>query len=64
LRLWRSSGDITSSWQSQALGWIPTYYGAATTSSDGRTKCYLDGTTLWWCLNGSGAVEGRVLAST
>lgn len=64
LRLWKSDGDITSSWKSEALGWTPTYYGAATTNKDGRTKCYLSGTTLWWCLNGSGTVAGRVLAST
>lgn len=64
LRLWRNSDVITSSWKSQSLGWTPTYYGAATISTNERTKCYLNGTTLWWCLNGSGTVEGRVLAST
>ena len=67
LRLYRYKGDITTSWMEIDLGWTPTYYGATTSPGYGenaRTKCYLSGTTLYVCHNGSSTWNGRIIAST
>ena len=67
LRLYCYKGDISTSWMEIDLGWTPTYYGATTSpgyGEDARTKCYLSGTTLYVCHNGSGTWNGRIIAST
>jgi hypothetical protein len=59
------------------LGWTPSYYGATTApgyqngengsdynADQARTKCYLEGTTLYVCHNGSKSWSGKIIAST
>lgn len=64
LNYWGCNGDIiTGSWKSHNLGWYPSYYGVCCTEDKNqRTKCYMSGTTLYWCLNGSGTYWGSAIA--
>ena len=64
LNYWGCNGDIiTGSWKSKSLGWYPSYYGVCCTEdSSQRTKCYMSGTTMYWCLNGSGTYYGSAIA--
>jgi len=64
LNYWGCNGYIIKgSWQSHYLGWYPSYYGVCCTEdSNQRTKCYMSGTTMYWCLNGSGTYWGSAIA--